>query len=733
MRKLGITIGVIVLAVIVAAAIFVSTFDVNRYRGTIQADLSKKLGRNVTLGQMSLDIFPPRFVVHDVSIADDPSFNTQRPFVKAQQLAVSVKLLPLLQKSVEVDSLYLQRPYVELIKNAQGRWNFSSLGKQSAEQSSSSSQPPPQPAPSEPNQPASSGSSSQEQFSFSKLAIQDGQVATTDEQTRTPRSVYDHIDVTLTDFAPGKPFSIDAAAHLPGPNDQQIRLAGKGGPVRQDQPAATPFHGTLDLQRVAISDAKQFVSSPALAKMDGTISGQTKISSDSGKLAATGDLNIQNIKLNGQDLGYPITAKYNVHDDVPADLITIDSANLQLGMTPLLISGTVNSKPTPAQINLSVKANKVSMAEVARLAAASGTALTPGATVTGTLDANVEARGAASAPALNGTINARDIQVSGKDIPQPVQVKEIALNLTPTEIRSDKFNVSSGMTSAAVQLTLQQYTSNSPYINATVQAPNAELPAVLSMAKAYGVKALDNVSGSGTLNVDLHATGPVKSINSGDVARDLNGTVGLNFKDIKYTGADIGHELSSIAGVLGVHQGNQGATTINQMTGNIAIKNGIAQTNNIEALMDLGNVGITGTANLVNQELNLRVSAVMSKELSQKAGGTNITGYAKTALSNSDGELVIPATVTGTFQHPKFAPDLQQVAQMKLKGLIPNFNNPSSAISGLLGNVLKQQQGGNQGQSQNQPSQEQTLQNSVQQLKGLFGKKSQKQNQTPSR
>lgn len=732
MRKLGITIGVIVLAVILAAAIFISTFDVNRYRGTIQADLSKNLGRNVTVGQMSLDIFPPRFVVHDVSIADDPSFNTQRPFVKAQQLAVSVKLLPLLHKSVEVDSLYLQRPYVELIKNAQGRWNFSSLGKQSSPAAEpSSSRPPQQPSSPAPSQPASSGSSSQEQFSLSKLAIQDGQVATTDEQTRTPRSVYDHIDVTLTDFAPGKPFSVDAAVHLPGPNDQQIRLAGKGGPVRQDQPAATPFHGTLDLQRVAISDAKQFVSSPALAKMDGTISGQTKISSDSGKLAAAGDLNIQNIKLNGQDLGYPITAKYDVHDDVPADLITIDNANLQLGMTPLLISGTVDSKPTPAQINLRVKANKVSMAEVARLAAASGTALTPGATVTGTLDANVEAHGAANAPALNGTINARDIQVSGKDIPQPVQVKEIALNLTPTEIRSDKFNVSSGMTSAAVQLTLQQYTSNSPNINASVQAPNAELPAVLSMAKAYGVKALDNVSGSGTLNVDLHANGPVKSINSGDVARDLNGTVGLNFKDIKYTGADIGHELSSIAGVLGVHEGNQGATTINQMTGNIAVKNGIAQTNNIEALMDLGNVGITGTANLVNQELNLRVSAVMSKELSQKAGGTNITGYAKTALSNSDGELVIPATVTGTFQHPKFAPDLQQVAQMKLKGLIPNFNNPTSGLSGLVGNVLKQQQGGNQAQPQ--PSQNQPLQNTVQQLKGLFGRKSQKQNQTPSR
>jgi AsmA protein len=728
MRKFGITLGIIVLGVILAVAIFLSTFDINRYRSTIQADLSKHLGRNVTLGQMNLNVFPPRFVVHDVSIADDPSFHTQKPFVTARQLAVSVKLLPLLHKSVEIDSLYLQRPDVELIRNAQGRWNFSSLGKQPVPEQFSA-QPAPQPsspAPRQsaqqpaPQQTASSDSSGQEQFSLSKLAIQDGQIANTDEQTRTPRAVYDHIDITLTDFAPGKPFSVEAAAHLPGPNDQQIRLAGKGGPV-QDQPTATPFHGTLDLQRVAISDAKQFVNSPALAKVDGTVSGQTKISSDSGKLAATGDLNIQNIKMNGRDLGYPINAKYNVHDDVPADLLTIDSANIQLGMTPLLINGTVNSKSTPAQINLCLKANNVSMAEVARLAAASGTALTPDATVTGTLDANVEARGSANAPALDGTINGHDIQVSGKDIPQPVQVKEVALNLTPSEIHSDKFNVSSGMTSAAVQAGLQQYTSQNPTINATVQAPNAELPALLSMARAYGVKALDNVNGSGTLNVDLHATGPVRSVNSGNVAQDLNGNIGLNLKDVKYTATDMSHELSTIAGIAGLHQGSQGITTINQMTGNIAIKNGVAQTNNVEALLDIGNVGITGTANLVNQELNLRVSAVMSKELSQKAGGTNIGGYAKTALSNSDGDLVIPATVTGTFQHPKFAPDLQQVAQMKLKGLIPNFNNPAAGVSGLLGNVLKQQGGGNQGQAQQQP------QNPVNELKNLFGKKKQQQ------
>ncbi|MDQ1471385.1 MAG: AsmA protein [Bryobacterales bacterium] len=706
MRKFGIALGIITLVIILAVAIFALTFDINRYHGVIQAELTKQLGRNVTFGEMSLKVIPLRFVANDVTIADDPKLNTQTPFVKAHELDVSPKLLPLLHKSVEIDSLYLQRPDVELIKEQNGQWNFSSLGGEKA------------PAPKK---------ASEEKFSLGKLTIQDGQVAMTDREAGKARSVYDHIGVTLTDFAPDQEFSFDAVVRLPGPGDQQIQLQGRGGPIRQDQPADTPFHGTLNLQRVAISGARQFVSSPALANMDGSFSGQAKVASESGKLSVSGAMTLQNARMNGQDLGYPIAAQYSVHHDVQADLLSIDSATIKLGSTPLEISGTVNSKPTPAQIELRLKANGISIAETARLAALSGAALKPGATVGGTLDANIEARGAADTPALNGTINVRGLQVSGKDFPQPVQVEALALNLTPAEIRSNQFAVKSGATSMNVQFALQQYLSRNPMVNATVQAPNAELPAVLSIAKAYGITSLDKVGGQGTLNLDLHAAGPVQSVKSSELARALNGTLVLNFHDVHYSGADMSHELSAIAGVIGLHQANQGTTNINKLTGKTDIKNGIAQTNNLEALLDIGNVGITGTANLVNDQLNLRVSVVISKELSQKAGGTSITGYAKTALANSDGELVIPAIITGTFEHPRFAPDLQQMAQMKMKGLVPNFNNPSAAISGALGNLLNQKQGGNGTQSQ-QPSE---TQNPVQQLQGLFGKKKQQQQQLP--
>ncbi len=231
MRKVIMVVGILVVLVIVAVGIFLATFDVNSYHTQIQNALQQQLGRSVKLGNMSLGIFPLEFKVQNIVIAEDPKFGAV-PFVQAKELDVSVHLLPLLHKDVEVDSISLQRPVVELIKSKEGVWNFASIGANKPKVESSSS---------------SSG-----EFSLSKLTIQDGQVALTDREAPSPRSVYDHIDLTLEDFAPNKPFSLDLSARLPGGGSQEVRLQGKGGPIATE-PAATPFQGNLTLKDVQIA------------------------------------------------------------------------------------------------------------------------------------------------------------------------------------------------------------------------------------------------------------------------------------------------------------------------------------------------------------------------------------------------------------------------------------------------------------------------------------------------
>jgi len=727
MRTLGLTMLALIVVIAVGLVLFAATFDVNQYHATIQSQLEEHLGRSVRLGDMNLGIFPPRFRVQNPAIADDPSFRSETPFVKAQELAVSVQLLPLLHKQIEISSLEMQRPSVNLIKNQAGVWNFASIGHPAetattAEETAPAKRAPtskPSPTPT----PTSTPSPAQERLSLARLTINDGQISVLDQKESKTPTLYDHIDVTLKNFSSNTPFSVDAAVHMSGAGAQEARLRGEGGPIVEAQPATTPFRGTLSLKQVSVGDLAKFLNSPAVQGTDGTVSGETKIQCESGKLTAQGETNIQNAKVRGMELGYPISAQYDLTNDLASDLLIVRSLLVKLGSTPLQMSGTVNSKSTPAILDVDLKANNISIAEAAKLAASSGVALSQGTNVTGNLTANLHARGPADKPELNGTVNAANVQMSGRDIAQPVQVPSLNLNLTSSTVQSSPFKVISGGTTLDAQMTLQNYQSARPLFNATVRAPNAQLPAVLAMAKAYGVTSLDKVSGQGTLNLDMRASGPVKSVSTAELTRALNGTLKLNLNSVKYTATNVSHQLAAIAGFLrsDVSQSGQGVTNISKMTGDVIVKNGIAQTNNMQATLDLGNVGVAGTASLVDETLNLRVTAVLSQANSQKVGGTNVGGYLQTALANNQGELVVPALVTGTFSNPKFSPDVQQIAQMKIKGLIPGLQNPS-AVTGTLQKLLggpaqqnQQQQPGQQPQTQQQ--------NPVDQILGIFGKK----------
>src|SRR5207249_9430246 len=118
------------------------------------------------------------------------------------------------------------------------------------------------------------------QFSLGDLQITDGQVAITDLQNRESRTVYDHINVSLTNFVSSGPFSIDASVHFAGQGTQEIRLEGKGGPLVQSNPAATPCHGGLDLKGVGIADFQKFLQSAAWVNTDGVLSGHTNNASE---------------------------------------------------------------------------------------------------------------------------------------------------------------------------------------------------------------------------------------------------------------------------------------------------------------------------------------------------------------------------------------------------------------------------------------------------------------------
>ncbi|HEX3094319.1 MAG TPA: AsmA-like C-terminal region-containing protein, partial [Candidatus Angelobacter sp.] len=193
------------------------------------------------------------------------------------------------------------------------------------------------------------------------------------------------------------------------------------------------------------------------------------------------------------------------------------------------------------------------------------------------------------------------------------------------------------------------------------------------------------------------------SSSASSIARSLNGSMAINLTNGRLMNINLLHELASVGKFLGGNfDAAQNFTNLVQLTGNFDVKNGVAQTNNLNAVIDGGTLAAAGLVNLADQSLNLHVTTVLKKELSQQVGGTQIGGYMNTALANNQGELVMPVIITGTFQHPHVAPDVQQIAQMKLKNMLPNTRNPAELTTGILGAVLGQKnQGGAAGQPAN--------------------------------
>ena len=936
MRKLAI-VAIVIIAVLVVVILALPHFiDINQYRGQIQPQLQQRLNRPVQLGAMSLGVFPLRVEVKDVTIGDDPSFGSKVPFAQVGELDISIALLPLLSKNIEVESLELKQAKIEIIRNAEGLWNFSTAGSSGAP---ASAQQAPSSQPQAKQPPAKPASSTSGGFSLGELKVTDSQIAITDYMKHQARSVYDHIDVTLKNYAPGRPFSIEAAAHLPGSGSQTLQLTGDGGPVNNADFASTPFKGTVKLKEVSLSGLQKFLNAAALQGTDAVISGSTDLSNSSGKMAANGSLKLENAVIHGVQVGYPISADFDLDDELNSDVLQIKQGSLKLGSTPLSINGMINSHATTSIVDINLNASNASIQEVARLAAAFGVAFSPNTKIAGQLTANIHAQGPIDHLALNGNVNGKNLEVTGSDIPQPVKVPAIDLAMTPQQIQSNNFTATSGGTTLAVQMALAQYTTNSPTVDATIKTVNGKVEELLGIAKAYGVTALEGMSGSGSISLDVRATGPIKntdamnfsgtgalqnaslkmssltqplhvrnanlqftqnSVNltnlaaslgstsaggnlsianfqaprltfalsadkinvtelqqitngseqkapakkkaeaswslipsadaspaaaqpsllqsatgtgsiavgsivyeetmltnvhsnvqlnhgviqlnplttqiyggqgagsitidtrqstttyavnaklsgvdanrlvsslstakdtlygtlaatpnvtfatppSGDIVPTLNGTLGLTLTNGKLTKVDLVNELSKIGKFGGVAA--KGYTAISQMTGTLNIHNGVAQTNDLKAALDVGNLAATGTMNLVNQGLNLHVTAVLNKGFSQSVGGTGIGGYLNTALANKNGELVLPILITGTMNHPLVAPDIEQLAQMKLKNLVPTAGG---LLGGLLGGQQQHgQQAGQPAQQQNQPANQ--LNDALNQLLG--GKK----------
>ena len=134
MRKWVIA-GIVLLFVgaIVALSILNLNSLINRNKDYLVNQAEQALGRKVSVGEVTVSLRNGIGVrLNDFSLSDDTSFSSG-DFIRARDLQLNLKLLPLLTKEIQIKRLILHDPVIGIIRDKKGNFNFSSIGKKGKE------------------------------------------------------------------------------------------------------------------------------------------------------------------------------------------------------------------------------------------------------------------------------------------------------------------------------------------------------------------------------------------------------------------------------------------------------------------------------------------------------------------------------------------------------------------------------------------------------------------------
>jgi uncharacterized protein involved in outer membrane biogenesis len=120
-------VAAVVLAVLVVGIVAVlMTFDVDQYKGAIEAQAKAATGRNVTIGDIDLAVsLTPAIVLTDVKLAN-ASWGSRPEMVILPRVEVHTQLIPLLFGTINLTEITAENPDVllEIDKQGRGNWVF---------------------------------------------------------------------------------------------------------------------------------------------------------------------------------------------------------------------------------------------------------------------------------------------------------------------------------------------------------------------------------------------------------------------------------------------------------------------------------------------------------------------------------------------------------------------------------------------------------------------------------
>ena len=124
--------GWVVTGIVLVLALFLARPGAQRLRTRIVRSISLALGRQVDVGSVTLRLLPqPGFELENFVVHDDPAFGAE-PVLQSSDVVALVRVSSLLRGRLEIARLSLAEPSLNLVRNAEGRWNLENLLERAA-------------------------------------------------------------------------------------------------------------------------------------------------------------------------------------------------------------------------------------------------------------------------------------------------------------------------------------------------------------------------------------------------------------------------------------------------------------------------------------------------------------------------------------------------------------------------------------------------------------------------
>jgi len=433
----GIVAGIVVLLLILLPLLI----NVNSFRPKVESEASTALGRQVEVGDLSLSLLSGSVGAENVAIADDPAFS-KSSFVTAKSLKVGVELMPLIfSKQLNVTDITLDSPQITLLKAANGKWNFSTIGGASAKK---------------PEQ-TKSGGSVPTNFSVEKLSVKHGQLLVGKANASTKPMAYDDVDISVKNFSFTSQFTFELTAKLPGSGD--VDISGNAGPINAEDAAKTPLATKVklnDLNIAALGIIDPATGIAGLANFDGTLT------SDGSRGKAVGVLTAKQLKFSPKGSPAPktVTVRHTVDLDLENQSGTIAQGDVAIGTAQAHLTGTFHSQGDAEVVNLKLNGPNMPVDELQPMLPSAGVVLPSGSQLKGgTLSAELAIVGPLDKLVITGPVRLANTQLvnfdlgsklgalsafAGKAVSKPdTEIENASLNarVAPEGTKADNINL----------------------------------------------------------------------------------------------------------------------------------------------------------------------------------------------------------------------------------------------------------------------------------------------------